>query len=628
MAGLDSIKRYQAGSSVSSEPEEKKEPPAPLSAKAVKATGPYALPTPTVVGGVDPALLENMQKLIEEREARKNSFGQAMRDATAWWSGGMAGPGAALAARDKERQEFEATTFGMKRDLAQNKIAQQQAEKDQRLLFGDPSAPTTSAGSGQTGAQMAGVAPGNAPGAPLGNPFAPQGPLLSLVRDPGLRQSIAAQAVTPQAGGVPGAMKSIQGYLAKNAEDPQLVKEVRAAIANGWIDPKLVGPIVFTKLAGASSLVPHPTFGPGGEGRGTPFGAAQTLSPTNPNISVPGSTPSPAAKTPSPMLNASAPAPTPTNQMSPNVAAPAVPSATTAKPPIAAPKQALPPTQSIPTISAPESTPLVAPNLKTGFDPGNVSDVRVREEAAKQQITNKAEQQKVIEKAAGESATALTSAASKARNNIMQYDMAESILRQYPKAFGISQDGSVTAMLSNLISPGVTVPIVGTLKAPGIEEARAQKLPPKALAARSAFETLSKRFAADYANQNLTGDGRGTLSNADMRMADVGKGLSKDAPAAASLIFTIMNREHEQMILERGNAFKNYELEAKKAGVIPDFNEFRNTEAYSKPVDAMDERIRKRFPEFFTPEADKAYGVITPGSGGSGAKTAKDFFKK
>jgi hypothetical protein len=615
MAGLDSIKHYngEEGSSVSSEPEEKR---APLSAKAVKATGPYALPTPTSITGVDPALLENMQQLIAEREAKKNSFMESMKDATAWWSGGVAGPGASLARRAKERDEFDATTFGMKSQIAQNKIAQQQAQNMQRSLFGK-GVPAAATAQGQT------AQPGTA------EDF---GPLIDLVRDPAYKKAIMLQGETD----LNGAQKSIQSYLAENAKDPQLVKNVRAGLQAGWLDPKLVPAVFFTSMAGSGSLVPHPTFGPGGEGRGTPFGAAQALSPNNPNIPIPGATPSrpaappaapPAASPAAPpsMLNASAP----TNQKLPTVAAPAAPSiAAPAAPSIAAPKQALPHTQPIPPVSAPEAAPLVSPNLKTGFDPGNVSDVRTREEMAKQEIQNKSEQRKPIEKAAGESSVALTNAASKAKSNILQYDMAESILRQYPKAFGISQDGSMTSMLSHMIGPGVTVPIVGTLKASGIEEARAQKLPPKALAARSAFETLSKRFAADYANQNLTGDGRGTLSNADMRMADVGKGLSKDAPAAASLIFTIMNREAEQMTLERGNALRDYEIASKKAGVIPDFNEFRKTEAYTKPVDAMDERIRRRFPEFFTPEADKAYGVITPGGGKSGAKTAKDFFNK
>ena len=77
--------------------------------------------TPT---GVDPALLENMQKLIAEREAQKGSFLESMKDANAWWSGGVAGPGEALRARAKEREEQEATTFGMKSQIAQYKAQQ------------------------------------------------------------------------------------------------------------------------------------------------------------------------------------------------------------------------------------------------------------------------------------------------------------------------------------------------------------------------------------------------------------------------------------------------------------------------------------------------------------------------
>jgi hypothetical protein len=193
-------------------------------------------------------------------------------------------------------------------------------------------------------------------------------------------------------------------------------------------------------------------------------------------------------------------------------------------------------------------------------------------------------------------------------------------LRQYPKAFGISQDGSVTAMLSQLIGPGVTVPIVGTLKAPGLEEARAQKLGQKALAARATFDTLASRFATEYANQNLTGEGRGTLSNADMKMAGVAKGLSKDSPAATNLIFAILNRENEQMLLERGKAWESYQKEARGSGATADFNRFRETDAYTKAMADKEARIARRFPEFFAGEKPK--------EGGTEKKSPADFMKK
>jgi hypothetical protein len=595
---------------------EPKETTAPLSAKAPKATGPYALPTPTSVTGVDPSLLENMQKLIAEREAKKGSFLESLKDATAWWSGGERGPAAALAARAKEREEAEATTFGMKRDLAQNKIAQQQAQVMQRQLFGDTQTPsTTTAGAPQTGAQMAGTAPGA--------PTAQQNGLLGLVKDPGLRQSIALQATRDQA----GAFAAIQSYLAANAKDPDIIKKVNYMVNNGMIDKSLVPQILLTEAVGPSAFNPQDVRGPQGTVQTTPFTTAGTITKA--------ATPAPAAAAPvarpaaapvTPPAPAAPAAPPPSAPAAPVAAPSEAPAAPVASAPAPAPAVAkapvLPHTQPIPKITAPEAAPLVSPTLQTGFAPGSKEDLDAKSAAAKAKIELNTEQQKPIEKGAGESAVSLTNAAGKAKDNIQQYDMAEAILRQYPKAFGISQDGSVTAMLSQLIGPGVTVPIVGTLKAPGLEEARAQKLGPKALAARATFDSLASRFATDYANQNLTGEGRGTLSNADLKMAGVAKGLSKDVPAASNLIFAILNRENEQMLLERGNAWKKYQQDMRANGYQPDFNRFRETDAYTKAMADKEARIAKRFPEFF------AKGTEAPKEGDTGKPSPADFMKK
>ena len=247
------------------------------------------------------------------------------------------------------------------------------------------------------------------------------------------------------------------------------------------------------------------------------------------------------------------------------------------------------------------------PNLNTSFKPGSVSDIRIREEAAKQAIAAQNEQRKPIEKGAGESAVQLTNAAANAKNNITEYDMAEGILKKYPKAFGIGQDGSATAAVIQLVKTGTTIPILGTVKSEGIEEAVAQKsLPKKAIEARNIFNTIATRQGVEYAKNNLTGEGRGTLSNADMKMASVAKGLSIDSPAAANLIFTILNRENDMMILQRNTSFEKYQKEARSQGVSPDFNRFRETDEYKKAMDDKDARVRKRFPEFFKGEESAA----------------------
>jgi hypothetical protein len=113
-------------------PEEEAPVRAPLATGTpVAAKGPYALPSGKSPVGVDPGLLENMQKLIAEREKQKGSFLESLKDANAWWSGGAAGPGEALRARAKEREEQEATTFGMKSQIAQYNAQQQAAQRKQ-----------------------------------------------------------------------------------------------------------------------------------------------------------------------------------------------------------------------------------------------------------------------------------------------------------------------------------------------------------------------------------------------------------------------------------------------------------------------------------------------------------------
>jgi hypothetical protein len=131
-------------------PEDEAPVKAPLATGTpVAAKGPYALPSGKSPVGVDPSLLENMQKLIAERERQKGSFLESLKDANAWWSGGAAGPGEALRARAKEREEQEATTFGMKSQIAQYKAQQALAQKTQQDVLG-------ALGGGASGAPGAG----------------------------------------------------------------------------------------------------------------------------------------------------------------------------------------------------------------------------------------------------------------------------------------------------------------------------------------------------------------------------------------------------------------------------------------------------------------------------------------
>ena len=426
-----------------------------------------------------------------------------------------------------------------------------------------------------------------------------------------------------------GAFKSIQTYLAKNAEDPTMVKELKYMVDNNLIDPNLIPAAVLTKFVGAGAFDPKDVRTPGGTGQTIPLNTAASMSPTGaqaprlptarPPMAAPGA-PAPMAPPAAPMAPPAAPMAPPAAPMAPP-AAPMVPPAAPMAPPVAKPPAPMAPPSVKPPTPAPMAppapapmappapapmappAPLVSPNLQTGFNPGSKEDLEAKAASAKSKIDLNVEQQKPIEKGAGESAVSLTNAAGNAKNNITEYDMAENILKKYPKAFGIAQDGSATAAVIQLIKPGTTIPILGTVKSEGIEEAVAQRgLPKKAIEARNIFNAIATRQGVEYAKNNLTGDGRGTLSNADMKMAQVAKGLSTDSPAASNLIFTVLNRENETMILQRAESWKNYQANARSQGVQADFNRFKETPEYTKALEEKDARVRKRFPEFFKNE--------------------------
>ena len=119
-------------------------------AKPVAGKGPWSLGTPIGATGYDPELLANMQKLIEEKQAQRGSFMENMKDAQAWWSGGVAGPAEALQNRALERDRQQSELFGMKSQLSQAKMGQAQLEQlrkqDAASGWGAPGTAATTGG--------------------------------------------------------------------------------------------------------------------------------------------------------------------------------------------------------------------------------------------------------------------------------------------------------------------------------------------------------------------------------------------------------------------------------------------------------------------------------------------------
>ena len=102
---------------------------APTSKTALTPKGTLALdPTQTQ------SILENMQRMIDQRESALSLFTSGLKDAAAWGSGGAEGPSRALAARDEQKAKEAKELFDMRTQMASYKAAQskQQAFEKRR----------------------------------------------------------------------------------------------------------------------------------------------------------------------------------------------------------------------------------------------------------------------------------------------------------------------------------------------------------------------------------------------------------------------------------------------------------------------------------------------------------------
>lgn len=132
------------------------------------------VPMPKKGGAVDPNLLQNMQTMIEERSMANpqnmifsgpnyNTVMNSLKDAAAWASGGVHGPSAALAARDREKALEAKQLYDMRTQLATMQAAQERQKRAAEAL--GLGAPATPGAEVQIGAQPVGGAPAAQPGA-------------------------------------------------------------------------------------------------------------------------------------------------------------------------------------------------------------------------------------------------------------------------------------------------------------------------------------------------------------------------------------------------------------------------------------------------------------------------------
>jgi hypothetical protein len=100
--------------------------------KPTSGRGRYGLPTPTTNIPASTGVLSAMEQVYMDKLAQQSGFMEAMKDAAAWWSGGVEGPSAGLSRRGKEREEQAANLFQLQTQIAQFKAAQEDQAKFER----------------------------------------------------------------------------------------------------------------------------------------------------------------------------------------------------------------------------------------------------------------------------------------------------------------------------------------------------------------------------------------------------------------------------------------------------------------------------------------------------------------
>ena len=133
------------------------EPMVTAQTKAVAPKNKYALPTPTGTVALDPSILESMQDIINRKEAKRTSFMEGLKDVMAYDVGYGGDINKSVRERASERESNVADIFQMKTQIAQQKAAQEQAQRQARSLGNVVSGqPATGTGTGTVGVGVGG----------------------------------------------------------------------------------------------------------------------------------------------------------------------------------------------------------------------------------------------------------------------------------------------------------------------------------------------------------------------------------------------------------------------------------------------------------------------------------------
>jgi hypothetical protein len=553
-------------------------------------------------------VLSQMQDLYKQKLAEKNYWLQDLADASAWWSGGAAGPVEGLSKRAAVRSAQEKDLQSLQAGLA----GQQNAIQNRDLFFGK--APTAAPSMGATTAPSMGAttAPTTAPAgvnASTGKAGAQElnqrtSGLLGLVKDPSLQMAIGAEYLRDPDKGT----TALVTHLANEAKTPDKLKELKALLSSGVLKPGSEGAAIVISILGASAFNPTDTLtGAGFTTKTTPFNVAGNF--TAGGTGVP--TGAPMQPAPKPMGAPTQPAPA---MGAPTQPAPVQPAPTVSG---GAPMQTAPtvsggaPMQTAPTVSgvtkptmAPTMAPTTTPIAGGGVNPaqaqvlGGLIPPGTKEagEAIKQQVLTNIDVAANRPKAAGTEAgkaeglrqAALENVRADINNKKGQATTLLNILDETPEAVGLAYRGKAMGYLLKGAEAGI-IPGIGGKK--DLEEVAAVSLSPKARQNRAKFDSVATNIASEVRRDMAKGTG--AVSNYETTQFEKAAGLTTKNPAETNKYFAIFFAETIRAKEQQLKEWDKFVKQNPKA----EFSDFERSDAYKEVSNKWNERLQKHFPE-------------------------------
>jgi len=550
-------------------------------------TGTNAKPTITNQG-----ILDDMQKLYDQKLAEKNYFMQDLADAQAWWSGGAAGPSAGLAQRaqtralqSKQLEDLQAQLSQGKVNLAQLGQANEELKPGAAALSGIPTG-----GTGSAGTQFSAAGEKLVPYKGVMIPERVYRVLQTYISagNKAKADEEFAKYVTEENKFFtnPNAYEQ-KDYFDKNTGmDRRSPIDIRGGGANAPVvrpsvnapttQPPVVTPSVQPSVTTPIAQPAAATFKPAGEGDVYRF---ENLSDT--------------AKE---RLNNYA-----RNEL--GLKGDAMNRADASelfnRMPMDQRKNAFLAANEKPVVSTQASAPAMTPvsaaapmsSTISAQGPQNYSQYKVeqagREKSSEQEGT-------AVGKAAGERRASLENLRSELGLKIKNATSLLNILDETPEAVGIGFRNSTTGAILEAGRAGLF------LGKRDLEELAATQLSPKARENRAKFDSIAAAVVAEE-RRNLA-KGTGTVSNYETEQFEKATGLNKKSPAEANRYFAIFIAEN---LRAKAELIKELDKNPKQT-----MGDFERSAKYQEIMAERDRRLEKIFPELAN--KDIAFGQKTP----------------